>query len=91
VSKKLNRWYDHGQGIGGNVIDLVCQINLCSVKSGLAFIKEQMETSFFLQQQPISKEEGQEVEKNYTVSILKVKELTHPALIQYLQARSISI
>jgi hypothetical protein len=50
-----------------------------------------METSFFLQQQPISKEEGQEVEKNYTVSILKVKELTHPALIQYLQARSISI
>ena len=29
VSKKLNRWYDHGAGKGGNVIDLICQINKC--------------------------------------------------------------
>jgi len=26
VSKTKNRWYDHGEGIGGNVIDLVCKI-----------------------------------------------------------------
>ena len=24
VSKTKNRWYDHGEGVGGNVIDLVC-------------------------------------------------------------------
>lgn len=91
VSKKLNRWYDHGQGIGGNVIDLICQIKQCSVKSALAFIKEQMETSFFLQQQPISKEGIQKLETNHAITILKVKELLHPALAQYLQSRSISI
>ena len=91
VCKKLNRWYDHGKGIGGNVIDLVCKINLCSVKSALVFIKEQMETSFFLQQQPILKEEVQELEANHAISILKVKELTHPALAQYLKVRSISM
>jgi len=91
LSKKLNRWYDHGQGIGGNVIDLVCQIKRCSVKSALAFIKEQMENSFFLQQQPILKEEVQEFEANHALTIIKVKDLTHPALIQYLQARSIGV
>ena len=26
VSRTKNRWYDHGEGIGGNVIDLVCRI-----------------------------------------------------------------
>jgi len=91
VSKKLNRWYDHREGIGGNVIDLVCQIKQCSVKSALVFIKEQMENSFFLQQQPILKEESQELELNHAITIIKVKELTHPALIQYLQARRIGI
>ena len=91
VSKKLNRWYDHGQGIGGNVIDLICQIKHCSVKSALEFIKDQMETSFFLQQQPISKEEVQEIKANHAISILKVKELAHPALKQYLQSRRISL
>jgi len=91
VSKKLNRWYDHGQGIGGNVIDLLCQINLCSVKSALAFIKEQMETSFFLQQQPILRKEVQKSEIHHNITILKVKKLTHPALAQYLKTRSIGI
>ncbi|WP_081980912.1 toprim domain-containing protein [Cellulophaga sp. Hel_I_12] len=91
VCKKLNRWYDHGEGIGGNVINLICQIKPCSVKSALAFIKEQMETSFFLQQHPILKEEVQELETNHTITILKVKELKHPALAQYLKVRGISI
>ena len=32
VSKKLNRWYDHGAGKGGNVIDLICLLNNGTVK-----------------------------------------------------------
>ncbi|HPF51925.1 MAG TPA: DNA primase, partial [Draconibacterium sp.] len=27
VSKILNRWYDHGIGKGGNIIDLVIEMN----------------------------------------------------------------
>ena len=38
VSKKLNRWYDHGEGTGGNVIDLICLINKWSVKEVLRFL-----------------------------------------------------
>ena len=40
VSKKLNRWYDHGAGKGGNVIDLICLINKSSVSEALKFIAQ---------------------------------------------------
>ena len=39
VSKELNRWYDHGAGKGGNVIDLVCIINGSSVKETLDWLE----------------------------------------------------
>ncbi len=40
VSKKVNRWYDHGKGIGGNSIDLVCLIFGCSVQNVLEFLND---------------------------------------------------
>ncbi len=63
VSKKLNRWYDHGAGKGGNVIDLICQINKSSVREALSFL-EQGQTSFSFQQQPpvgTQKDKGLEI------------------------------
>ncbi len=86
VSKKLNRWYDHGEGIGGNVIDLVCQITKSSVSEALKII-EQDETSFSFQQQPILKRE----EKEPQIIITKVKPFTHFALKVYLTIRNIQI
>ena len=84
VSKKLNRWYDHGEGIGGNVIDLVCGISNATVKEALKILSE--DTSFFsFQQQPIFKEKEPEI------IITESKELTHFALKEYLQSRNISI
>lgn len=40
VSKTQNRWYDHGAGIGGNVIDLVCLITKSTVKEALQFLND---------------------------------------------------
>ena len=85
VSKKLNRWYDHGEGIGGNVIDMVCKIKQCSVKEALTIIKQDG-TSFLFQQQPIFKREQQD-----RIMVTEVKELTHFALKEYLKSRNISI
>ncbi len=85
VSKKLNRWYDHGEGIGGNVIDIVCKIKQCSVKEALKII-EQGGTSFLFQQQPSFKGEQQD-----SIMVREVKELTHFALKEYLKSRNISI
>jgi DNA primase len=85
VSKKLNRWYDHGEGKGGNVIDLVCQITKSSVREALTLIGQD-HTSFSFQQQPIFKEDN-----GQRITIRKIKELTHFALKDYLKSRSISI
>ena len=47
VDINLNRWYDHGAGIGGNVIDLVCLIKKCSIKEALQILsKENISFSF---------------------------------------------
>lgn len=87
VSKKLNRWYDHGAGKGGNVIDLVCQINKCSVMQALQII-EHGQTSFSFQQRPIF---SKEVAKEHKIVITETRPLTHFALKEYLKSRNIAI
>ncbi|MCF8363739.1 MAG: hypothetical protein K9G70_14065 [Prolixibacteraceae bacterium] len=51
VSKILNRWYDFGQGRGGNIIDLVIEMNNnCSVQEALGILENTI-PSFSFQQQ----------------------------------------
>ncbi|GAL82173.1 DNA primase [Algibacter lectus] len=84
VSKTKNRWYDHGEGIGGNVIDLVCKVLTCSIKEALSFLNgDTLFFSFQQQQNLLKKETG--------IDIIKVQEIEHPALIQYLNSRGISV
>ena len=85
VSKSLNRWYDHGAGKGGNVIDLVCQINKCSVKKTLEFLGTG-QTSFSFQQRPVFWGG-----KGSMIEILQTKEIKHFALRQYVCSRGISL
>jgi DNA primase len=84
VSKTNNRWYDHGEGIGGNVIDLVCKILKCSIKETLDYLNNDA-TNFSFQQQKVFNDNETQID------ITKIQELTHPALIQYLSSRGISI
>ena len=70
VSKKLNRWYDHGVGKGGNVIDLVCLIKEWSVKETLEFLNKN-QISFSFQQQPIIRDRR----TNTEIKILKSQAL----------------
>ncbi len=84
VDKTINRWYDHGIGKGGNSIDLICLTCSCSVKEALNIL-ENNNYSFSFQQQPIleSKKAG--------ITINKIKNITHPALIEYLHVRKIPL
>ncbi|PKV51882.1 CHC2-type zinc finger protein [Aquimarina sp. MAR_2010_214] len=84
VSKTKNRWYDHGEGIGGNVIDLVCKILKCSIKETLAFLNDSIATIPFKKQLVFN-------EKETGISILKVQDIIHPALIQYVDSRNITL
>ncbi|SDB26709.1 CHC2 zinc finger [Flavobacteriaceae bacterium MAR_2010_188] len=84
VSKTKNRWYDHGEGVGGNVIDLVCKILKCPVEEALEFLKESVPIN------PITKNEFLN-EKDLGIVVTGVKKITHPALTQYLKSRCIPL
>ena len=84
VTLNKNLWYDFGIAKGGNVIDLVMELKSCSPIEALRYLSSQ--TSFFFNPpvMEINKREG-------TLKVTEVKELQHPALIQYLKSRSISV
>ncbi len=84
VSKTKNRWFDHGEGVGGNVIDLVCRILKCTIKEALEFLNDGTAISPF-KHQPIFNN------KETKIDIVNVKDITHTALIQYLNFRGIPL
>ncbi len=86
VNQSLNCWYDHGIGKGGNIIDLVMLMhginNISDVLRHLTLNPPQNNSGFFSFQQ----------QNNHSVvDINEVKELTHPALIDYLKERKIDL
>lgn len=84
VSKTKNRWYDHGEGVGGNVTDLVCKILKCPVEEALEFLNENIAIN------PIKKN-GILYEKDLGIAVAGVKKIRHPALTQYLKKRGIPL
>jgi len=86
VSRTKNRWYDHGEGIGGNVIDLVCRVLKCSIKEALEFLNDGMSIGPLNQLKIFIKEENET-----GIGIVKVQDIIHPALIQYLNSRGIPL
>ncbi|MDL5514145.1 toprim domain-containing protein [Arenibacter sp. M-2] len=84
VSRTLNRWYDHGAGTGGNVIDLVCLLNRSTVREALDWLENgQISLSFHQHRFNEFNEEG--------IKIREVKILGHNALQEYVEVRGISL
>jgi DNA primase len=97
-----NVWYDHGAGIGGNVIDLVMNIyniDFTSALKKLSSIFDYGDTqnfSFFHQQDKIRKIKEFAMSKKDSSTgvpkfeLKKVKALENNALIEYINKRGIS-
>lgn len=83
VSKTLNRWYDHGEGLGGNIIDLVCRLKSFGVGETLIWLQGQTSSFSFHQPLPVLKEKR--------ISIHDIRPISHVALIDYLQKRKIPL
>lgn len=85
INRKLNKWFDFGEQVGGNVIDFVIQKFGFNVSEALEYLKKFDDFSFFHKQifEPLT-----EQEKSYQIE--KVISITHPALIQYLKSRKIT-
>lgn len=84
VSKRKNRWYDHGEGVGGNVIDLVSRVLKCSIEETLEFLDDGMAIRPIKQRPIFNKKEPK-------IDIVKVRDIMHPALVEYLSFRYIPI
>jgi len=87
VNRRLNRWFDHGLGKGGNLIDFGIAYNQCSVsdflqkfRAGLFVHQPVLDRSFQPQQQPESR-----------IQILRVKPLFSTTLLHYLSQRKIPL
>ncbi|MDT0641608.1 toprim domain-containing protein [Zunongwangia sp. F363] len=86
VNRKLNRWYDHGLGKGGNIIDFGIQYFDCSVGE---FLKK-LDGGFSFQE-PLKSIPKREGEPEHQLKILKEIELSSYALIRYLERRKIPV
>lgn len=86
LNKRLNRWYDHGEQIGGNVIDFVIQKFGFSISEALEYIKK-FDDVFSFQKQVF---ETNEIKNENSLTIIKTIPIQHSALIQYLNHREIT-
>lgn len=87
VDYNKNLWIDFGSNEGGTLIDLVMRINRCSEKQALNIIQECFSTTpqRIYQPSPFSFH-GQSA-----ISITNIKDLTNPALFNYLLDRGINM
>lgn len=87
VNRKLNKWYDHGMGKGGNLIDFAILYNNCTVGEFLRALGDNL--SF---RQPISTSLTKEHQAtNSPIKIVKESSLTSFVLQRYLYQRRIPI
>ena len=85
INKNLNYWYLHSEGIGGNNVNFMKKYLNASVKEVLEWAESQKFSSF--QNQNFSNQEIENGSKNY--EIIEVKEIQHPALMEYLKTRKV--
>jgi DNA primase len=85
VNRKINRWYDHGEQKGGNVIDFVIQKFGFNVTEALNYLKK-FDDFFYFQKQVFETTD----EKDNIDNIEKIIPVQHLALIQYLKSRGIT-
>ena len=88
VNQKLNRWYDHGLGRGGNIIDFAILYNNGTVGEFLHQLSNSL--SF---QKPLAKHQNEQAQSNAEskIKVLQEKALSSFSLFRYLHQRRLPI
>jgi len=81
IETSKNIWFDHAQGVGGNILDLVMQLNSCNLSQALQLLSNS-DFSF-----SPAKKESQKIQKKSEIEIKKIQDLQNLALIKYLIKR----
>ena len=86
VNRKGNVWYDHGLGVGGNLVDFGIRYHHCSVKELL----EKFNGTFLFQQQPVKMIAAPKEHGEQKIKIVSEKELHTLSLLRYIKQRRIT-
>ncbi|WP_276374301.1 toprim domain-containing protein [Chryseolinea sp. H1M3-3] len=85
VDSKLNVWYDHGIGEGGNIIDLGMKLHQCTTHEFMIKLSNSnLLNDFSLHQKPVEPPENK-------LEVVSIKEFAAPELIDYINRRGIEI
>jgi len=87
VNRRLNSWYDHGIGKGGNLIDFGVLYFNCSVSDLLHRLALRAAPDFSFHPPTVSADE----KKEDKIVILANRPLNSPALLGYIQKRQIPV
>lgn len=87
VNRKLNVWFDHGIGKGGDIIDFGTKYHQCSISALLQ--KLTTDFSFHPQISAVPKPANQPSES--PIRIISISAINHPSLVNYLTQRCIPL
>jgi len=88
INRKLNRWYDHGLGKGGNIIDFAILYNNCTVGEFL----HQLSGNLYFQQPSVKYlDEQSESNAESKIKIIHEKAISSFSLLRYLHQRKLPI
>jgi len=83
INRKINRWFDHGIGKGGNLIDFALLYHNCKINEWL----QSLNGNFLSHQSPAACER----ERQKLITIEETIPLSSAALLNYLKQRNISL
>lgn len=86
INRRLNRWYDHGLGKGGNLVDFGIEFYKCSIPELLNNLSGNLSL-----QQPIVYPIENSVQQESKIKIMEVTTLTSYPLLRYLEQRTIPV
>lgn len=86
VNRRLNRWYDHGLGKGGNLVDFAILYHGCTVSELLQNLSGNLSL-----QKPVLQQSFSKAEPENQIKILGDFILSSTALLRYLQQRLIPV
>lgn len=81
IDRTLNRWYDFGEGKGGNLVDFGIRFHGCNVKD---FLKKLSSDTITISKEQIL--QNREVK----LTILSIHQISSSALVKYLESRRIN-
>lgn len=89
VNRKLNLWFDHGAGKGGNLVDFGTAYYKCSVKEFLLRLGGPDNSVSFHQHSAGEKKKVLTGEGKSKIKVLSDREINSSRLLQYLKKRNI--